>query len=375
MPEIPPTRSSPPRGSIAAIAAIGAIVFVAAAAFAWVAGWLQPGRLTPQKMNDVIERSSGGPQPGFRRAHAKGICVSGRFASNGQGASLSKAGVFAAGATTPVLGRLSINGGLPHAADSTGRVRSMALLLKTADGQEWRTAMNSFPVFMVNTAAGFNDLNLASLPDPATGKPDPAKLAAFFQAHPESAPFFDWAKNAPWSTSFASITYNSVNSFGFVDTSGKRRYVRWSMQPQAAFEEMSAEQRAAATPDFLADELQARLARGPVSWDLVVTVAGDGDPVADDTKAWPEDRQKLAVGTLTLDHAEAQATGACRDLNFDPLILPAGIEGSDDPILAARSAVYSVSFNRRQQEIGRGEAPDATGAPASTHPQPAEGKP
>ncbi|MEO6228000.1 MAG: catalase, partial [Thermomonas sp.] len=55
----------------------------------------------------------------------------------------------------------------------------------------------------------------------------------------------------------------------------------------------------------------------------------------------------------------------CRDINFDPLVLPTGVEGSGDPVLAARSAVYSVSFNRREHDIASGKAAAATGhAPA-----------
>jgi catalase len=51
-----------------------------------------------------------------------------------------------------------------------------------------------------------------------------------------------------------------------------------------------------------------------------------------------------------IERAESQIDGACRDVNFDPLILPYGIAPSDDPLLAARSAVYAVSFNRRTRE-------------------------
>ena len=47
---------------------------------------------------------------------------------------------------------------------------------------------------------------------------------------------------------------------------------------------------------------------------------------------------------------ESEAAGNCRDVNFDPLILPAGIEPSDDPLLSARSAAYAVSFTRRAGE-------------------------
>jgi catalase len=360
-----------------ALLAIVAIVAAIALAFAWVAGWLSPSRVTAQSMVSTIEKANGQIYPGYRRAHTKGICVSGRFASSGQGAALSKAKIFTAGSTVPVLGRMSIGGGMPQGPDSAGRVRSMALQLKTDDGQEWRTAMNSFPFFLVATPEAFNDLNVASTADPATGKPDPAKMAAWMKAHPEAAPFFDWAKTAPWSTSFASTTYNGVDAFRFVDAAGAGHFVRWSMLPKAPFEEMDADARKAAAPDFLAEDLLARLGQGPLSWDMVVTAAKDGDPIVDPSKAWPEDRQKLVVGTLTLDHAEPQATGACRDLNFDPLVLPTGIEGSDDPILAARSAVYSVSFNRREHEIGTGEAPEATGqkAPPPKADQPQGAKP
>ncbi len=47
---------------------------------------------------------------------------------------------------------------------------------------------------------------------------------------------------------------------------------------------------------------------------------------------------------------EGEATGVARTINFDPLVLPNGIAGSDDPLLSARSAAYSESFTRRVSE-------------------------
>ena len=47
---------------------------------------------------------------------------------------------------------------------------------------------------------------------------------------------------------------------------------------------------------------------------------------------------------------QSEDEGACRDINFDPLILPAGIAASDDPLLSARSATYARSFTRRESE-------------------------
>jgi catalase len=56
------------------------------------------------------------------------------------------------------------------------------------------------------------------------------------------------------------------------------------------------------------------------------------------------------VGTLTLDSVESEETSPARDINFDPLVLPAGMAPSNDPLLSARSGIYSQSFTRRAGE-------------------------
>src|SRR3546814_2000778 len=66
--------------------------------------------------------------------------------------------------------------------------------------------------------------------------------------------------------------------------------------------------------------------------------------------AWPADRQSIEAGTLTITAAQPEERGACRDITFDPTILPDGIALSDDPLLAARSAAYASSFGRRAVE-------------------------
>ncbi|MEL1265320.1 catalase family peroxidase [Pseudoxanthomonas putridarboris] len=362
-----PTPADPPPAPPAphrprpwlALAGIGAIACTAAAAFAWTAGWLGGDRLTAQGMTNAIE-ATGADHPGFRRAHAKGVCVSGTFQASAQAEALSSAPTFS-GAALPVLGRLSIGGGDPHGADNSARVRSLALRIGDNDGPQWRMAMNSFPFLAVATPEAFQQQSLAARPDPATGKPDPAAMDAFLATHPRAQAFQQWAKQAPWSDSWANTHYNSVNAFRFTDAHGTTRLVRWTMRPQTPFHAMDSAQRQRADADFLAEDLRARLAQGPLRWDMVVTVAGPGDAVDDPSLPWPESREQVVVGTLTLAQAEPQATGACRDVNFDPLILPPGVAASDDPILAARSAVYSQSFNRRQREIALRRADDATG--------------
>ncbi|MEN5059574.1 catalase family peroxidase [Luteimonas sp. TWI1416] len=359
MPAAEPSSPGPARRrALWAYAAIAAIVGALVLLFAWTAGGLSPGRLTPARMTDAIEATSTTPFPGFRRAHAKGICVAGHFEGHPAGRALSRAAVFD-NARTPVLGRLSIGGGSPYGLDAQARVRSMALVLDGADGSQWRMAMNSFPFFGAASIETFLEQTRASAPDPATGKPDPERMAAFAARHPEAQRFAAWAKAAPWSDSFANTQYNGIHAYRFVDAAGVSRWVRWSMRPQAPFVEMDAAQREVAERDYLQDELRARLARGPLRWDMVVTLAGPEDDTRDPSTPWPAAREQVSVGTLVLTQAQDQATGACRDLNFDPTIVPPGVALSDDPILAARAAVYAQSFDRREREIARGA--DVTG--------------
>ncbi|MFB9125745.1 catalase family peroxidase [Paraburkholderia dipogonis] len=341
------------------LAAIGSIGAALTALWLWSSG-LIGHRVTASRFTDVMEQSNGRIYAGFRRAHSKGVCVTGHFRPTAAGTLLSTARVFRQ-AQVPVIGRLSIAGADPHAPDASQRVRSMALVLYGSDGQQWRTAMNSFPFFPVSTPQGFFDQRLASLPDPATGKPDPMKMSAFLKAHPEIRKYDEWASSAPWPTSWANTQFNGVDTFRFVNADGKRQFVRWSMRPQAPFVAMNAQQRASVDADYLSEEFRQRLAEGPVRWDLVVTLAQPGDAVNDPSQPWPTERTQVLAGTLELNQMSPQTTGSCRDINFDPLVLPTGIEPSDDPILAARSAVYSQSFNRREHEISTGKASDATG--------------
>jgi len=298
-------------------------------------------------MITAFEQTSG-KHPGFRRNHAKGVCVSGYFESNGRGVALSKAVVFLPG-RVPIIGRFALAGGQPYQADAAHTVRSMALLFKLPDGEEWRTGINNIPVFPVNTAQGFYDLLLASAPAPATGKPDPAKMSAFMEKHPESAKAMQLIRSQPVSSGFADSTYNSLNAFRFINAQGVMTPVRWAMVPVQPFVPYHAPDSGQADKNYLFDALITSIQSHPLQWHLIITI-GQGDPTADATLPWPPDRQQVDVGTLTINQVESEDTSPARDINFDPLILPSGMSGSDDPLLSARSAAYAESFTRRESE-------------------------
>jgi catalase len=335
-------------GVLVRLGAIGAVMLSVAGVFAYVGGWLSPVRLTQDRMMAAFQDDNG-THAGFRRNHAKGVCVTGWFESNGQAAALSKAAVFRPG-RVPVVGRFALAGGMPFQTDAPATVRSMALRFLLPGGEEWRTGMNNIPVFPVNSARGFYEQLLASSPDPVTGKPDPVRMKAFLAAHPETVRAQPLIKKRQITSGFANSTFNSLNAFRFVDAAGTSVPVRWSTVPAQPFAADSAEPSAAGDKNYLFDDLIAQIAQHPRQWRLIVTIGQADDPTNDATLPWPAGRRQIDAGTVTIDHASSEDSGRCTAVNYDPLVLPSGIEPSDDSLLSARSAAYARSFTLRAGE-------------------------
>lgn len=366
---------------LARLALIGGLLAGVAGAFAYAGGWFTPRDVTPAKFADAFEHADG-VHPGYRRNHAKGVCVAGTFEPSGAGERLSRAAVFRAGQRVPIVGRFSLGGGMPNVADSLPAVRGLGVQFSPAHGQPWRTAMVNLPVFPFRTPEAFYERLVASAPDAATGKPDPAKMAAFAAAHPEFGEAIKVITSQPPAAGFASTTFRGLNAFRMTDDAGKVRPVRWEAVPEAPPPPASpapprdpnypgADETRKATPaptttatqpaeapNFLFDALAAAAARGPLRWHLIVIVGRDDDPTDDATKPWPADRERVDVGTLVFDRLESDDESPTADLNFDPLVLPDGIAPGNDPIPAARSAVYARSLTRRAGEAGQ-KAPAA----------------
>ena len=340
------------------------IVIVGAVAllFVYTGGWLCPHLVTPASFIHRFEQV-GGVHPGFRRNHAKGVCVSGWFDSNGQGATFSRSTIFEQG-RVPVIGRFSLGGGMPYQPDAPTTVRGLGLCFKPLKGEEWRTAMVNLPVFPFATPQAFYDQLLDLSPDPATGKPDPERAQAFFTKYPESAKAIKIIKSGPPSSGFDNSTFNSLNAFEFINAKGEKAYVRWSFVPVQPFEPMNPAHPEKGDTNYLFDALIASVHQHPLQWHLFLTIAQPGDPTDDATLPWPPDRQRIDVGTLTINTIESDDTSAARNINFDPLVLPDGIAPSDDPLLSARSAVYMRSMTLRD---GEPKSPSAVSTAQTEH--------
>ena len=330
------------RAALGSWVIIAAVVIVGAGAFIYTAGWVSPQRVTPNKLLAALA-PPGGPALGRRRNHVKGACFTGAFEANGAGTALSTAPMFVRG-QYPVVGRFNVGTPDANAADGTVRVRGMGLQITAPGGQIWRSAMIDLPFFPVATPRAFYGLLLA------TGSKSPDAMKTFAAAHPEFATFGAWAKSAPWTGSYAEERYNSLNSFVFTNGSGQTSVVRWSLLPTASPVPIAPDVLAKRAPDFLEQEIAQRVQGGPLRWTMIVTVAAPGDPTADPSKAWPQDRRVVEVGTLVVQQVQPDRSGPCRDLNYDPTVLPAGVATSDDPFPAARSSAYRVSYDRRTAE-------------------------
>lgn len=337
------------RATVGAFALIGALVLLLVAAFACAAGWVGPRRINGGDVTRALENNSGGRKPGYRRAHAKGLCFRGSFTANGAGRALATASAFKPG-RYPVIGRFSLAGGNPRAGDGRNVFHSMALMLRTPDGQEWRLAMDHTPIFPVADVGSFIALQRATTTDPKTGKPDPAVMKPFLAAHPEVKAFQDYMAEAVLPNSFANATYYSINAFRFIDAGGATRFVRWQFDPEAPLAGLDKKHLDQVARDYLFSEMIVRTAQGQSRWHLKLVVANQGDVTDNATIAWTGPHRTIDAGTLTITAVQPEEADACRDQNFDPTILPPGIALSDDPLLAARSKAYSSSFTRRAVE-------------------------
>jgi catalase len=98
--------------------------------------------------------------------------------------------------------------------------------------------------------------------------------------------------------------------------------------------------------DRLRQEILARLAEGPVRFDLHVVVAADGDDPHDPRSVWKGARDfSSGVIEVTTPVDDPEESGG--PVVFDPTRVVDGLDLSDDPILRYRPSAYSESIARR----------------------------
>lgn len=285
-----------------------------------------------------------GRHPGFRAVHAKGLVCTGSFKASPDAAAISKAAHLNTD-TTPLTLRLSNFAGVPGIPDGDPNAspRGISVRFQTAAG-DCDIVAHSFDGFPVKTAEEFLAFANA-LAASAPGAPSPTAIEQFASTHPAAAHFLQTPKPIP--VSFANESFFGVNAFRFVNAQGQVKYGRYRIEPIAGNKYLQDAEAAAKAPDFLQEELKERLNKAPVQYRLMLQIAEDGDPVDDGSKNWPAERKQVELGVISLESVMPDSDEAQKRLIFDPLHLIDGIELSEDPLPAARSAVYGISFARR----------------------------
>jgi catalase len=293
-------------------------------------------------------RALAGSHPGFRPVHAKGIVCSGTFRGAPNAGQVSRA-PHLQGQTVPTVIRFSNASGDPHVHDGLANARALAVKFLLPEGKNADILALSIEGFLVRTPEDFLEFLRAQLPDPVTGQPVIAAIPHFLDSHPETRAFVERLTRKPVPASYGQASYHSEHAFRFTAADGTSRFGRYRWIPEAGEAYLSPDEAGSRGANFLHEDLESRLGNGPVTFRLLLQLAGDGDPTDDATALWPADRPLVELGRL--DVTTISSTGAAdeRRLVFDPTNLTDGVGLSGDPILLARSAAYSISYDQRSR--------------------------
>jgi len=292
---------------------------------------------------DLIHQFQGF-HPGYRAIHAQGRYYMGVFTATPEARQISRAAHFQ-GQPVPVTVRHSNS---PSAnpfgpADSV----SMATRFYLPDGTVTDLIALPISLFFTRTPEETLELLEAARPDPATGQPNMAGVGQFLSTRPWVAHAVGLRKNLAAAVSFARTAFHALHAFRFVNAAGDAVFARYHWEPEAGVASQSIEDLRKLPPSYLFEELEERLRQGPAVFNLVLQMAGDGDPTDDPNAPWPDDRPRLTIGRLEITRPTTVEEIGDPVMMHDPTRVTDGIELSDDPILAARRGIYEVSVAHR----------------------------
>lgn len=311
------------------------------------------GSVTPDEAIDAI-RGTGGAQPGYRALHAKGSLYRGTFTATPEAAGLSRA-KYLDGSVIPALARFSNGSGDPGQRDGMPGVRGLAVKFTLPGGSTTDVSTQTARLFVSSTPEGFVDLLRAMRPGPTK----PLRMAKYLITHPallRARPILRDANRVP--ASYATIEYHGLHAFRWVAADNSARFVRYHLFPAAGEEFLEGPATQGKDPDFLLDELNTRLAREPVRFELRVQIAGPDDSTVDPSAPW-HSAETVTVGTLEITGPDTEREHGGDIVVFDPMRVTDGIEPSNDPVLRFRTLAYSASVKLRTGVERGAEAPPA----------------
>ena len=304
----------------------------------------------PTVVAQLVEtmRALAGSHPGFRPVHAKGIVCSGTFRGAPPARGVTRA-LHLQGQTIPTVIRFSNSSGNPDVHDGVANARALAVKFQLPDGKNADVLALSIEGFPARTPEEFLAFLRAQLPDPATGQPAPDAVPRFLNDHPATRGFIERLMQKPVPASYGQASYHSEHAFLFTAADGSRRFGRYRWLPEAGEAYLSPDDASKRSANFLREELESRLQKSPVVLRLLLQLAREGDPTDDIDALWAADRGLVELGRLEVTAISPTSAADERRLVFDPTNLTDGIDLSGDPILLARSAAYSISYDHRSK--------------------------
>ena len=306
---------------------------------------------SPNVIAQLVEtmRTLAGPHAGFRPVHAKGIVCSGAFRASAGARAVSRA-LHLQGQSVPTVMRFSNSSGDPDVQDGIANARALAVKFQLPDGKNADILALHIEGFPARTPDEFLAFLRAQLPDPATGKPAPDAVPRFLESHPATRAFIERLMRKPVPASYGRVSYYAEHAFKFTAADDTSRFGRYRWIPEAGEAFLSPDDASTRSTNFLREELEGRLRNGPVAFRLLLQLAGESDPTDDATALWPADRPLVELGRMEVTRISPTSAADERRLVFDPTNVTDGIDLSADPILLARSAAYSISYDHRSKE-------------------------
>ena len=290
---------------------------------------------------DAIEQLSG-VHPGYRRAHAAGVCCRGFFRPSGLGKEFTEAEHLQEQQVNAII-RLSGSSTDPALADLLSPAKGMAVQFILPDGEVTHLVGVTVPVFFARTPESFIDI-VHMAHRLRTGTLGPIELMKEIVSHfSESKEALLAVRRLMPPASYAECHYYCIHAYVLVNAEGRQQPVRFEWVPESGVRTLTLEEAAQQPDRYLEDELELRLKDEPAIFQLVAVLGEEGDATDDPTRAWPEERRRIDLGRLHISEIYPDP----KYLLMDPTILASGMLLSDDPILKFRSAAYAESYGRR----------------------------
>ena len=256
---------------------------------------------------------------------------------------------------TPVFVRFSTVAGSRGSADTARDVRGFAVKFYTQTGN-YDIVGNNIPVFFIQDAIKFPDLIHAVKPEPNNEIPQATTAHDTFWDFvvntPETAHMVMWiVSDRALPRSFRMMEGFGVNTFRFVNTQGKARFVKFHWKPLLGVHSLlrdEAQKLSGKDPDFHRRDLWDAIEQGNYpEYEFGVQMIEEENEFAfdfdilDATKLWPEELIPVKrIGKLTLNRNVDNFFAETEQVAFCPANLIPGIDFSNDPLLQGRLFSY-----------------------------------